>query len=137
MQLLVNKISYSTSYFSSTQSINDTDIAWSTGNKTQLSVFYDTGVGAIIDVFESQLTIQVISSSTFVNNTIGLLGVNNNDINDDFTTPDGSIIPINSTQEEIYYQFGLLCKYSGHDLLRRDCIYVIRSCDHKPNSICF
>ena len=68
-------------------------------------------MGAVISVFESQLSIQVTSSSSFVNNTLGLLGVNNNDINDDFTRPDGSIIPINSSQEQIYYQFGKLCKF--------------------------
>ena len=109
--MFVNKNNYSTTYFSSTQSINDTDIVYgTTGNKTQLSVTYDSGVGAIIDVFESQLTIQVTSSTSYVNRTLGLLGVNNNDINDDFTRPDGSIIPINSTQEQIYYQFGKLCE---------------------------
>ena len=108
----MNKNHYSTSYFNSTQSINDTDIVYSTtGNKTQLSVTYDSGVGAIIDVFESQLTIQVTSRNSFLNKTLGLLGVNNNDINDDLTRPDGSILPINSTQEQIYYQFGKLCKF--------------------------
>ena len=85
---------------------------WSTGNKTQLSVTYDSGVGAVIDVFSSHLSIQVTSLSKFVNRTIGLLGVNNNDVKDDFTRPDGSTISINSTQEEIYYEFGKLCMYS-------------------------
>ena len=108
----MNKKNYSTSYFTSTQTINDTDINWGTGNKTQLTVSYDSGVGAVIDVFPSQLSIQVTSSTLYVNNTIGLLGVNNNDVNDDFTRPDGTTIPINSTQEQIYYQFGKLCKSS-------------------------
>ena len=77
----MNKKNYSTSYFTSTQTINDTDINWGTGNKTQLTVTYDSGVGAVIDVFPSQLSIQVTSSTLYVNNTIGLLGVNNNDVN--------------------------------------------------------
>ena len=109
MKILVNKNDYSTSYFATTQTINDTDITWSTGNKTQLSVAYESGVSAIIQVFPSQLTIQVTSSTSHVNNTVGLLGVVNNDISDDFTRPDGTILSINSTQEEIYYQFGKLC----------------------------
>ena len=104
---------YNTSNFTTAQSINDTEIKWSTGNKTQLSVIYDSGVGAVIDVFSSQLSIRVMSSSQHTNKTIGLLGVSNNDINDDFTRPDGTILPLNSTQEEIYYQFGKLCMYSG------------------------
>ena len=112
--ILVNKKNYSTSYFTTTQTFNDTEITWSTGNKTQLTVTYDTGVGAVIDVFSSQLSIQVMSSSLYVNKTIGLLGVNNNDVKDDFTRPDGSTISINSTQEQIYYQFGKLCMYSPY-----------------------
>ena len=110
MQILVNKIEYQTSNFTTTQTINDTEINWATGNRTQLSVTYDSGVGAVIDVFSSQLSIQVTSSPSYLNNTVGLLGVNNNDISDDFTGPDGSTIAINSTQEQIYYQFGKLCK---------------------------
>ena len=112
MMILVNKKNYSTSYFTTTQTFNDTEMRWSTGNKTQLSVTYDSGVGAVIDVFSSHLSIQVTSLSKFVNRTIGLLGVNNNDVKDDFTRPDGSTISINSTQEEIYYEFGSLCMYS-------------------------
>ena len=111
VKLLVNKNMYNTSNFTTAQSINDTEIKWSTGNKTQLSVIYDSGVGAVIDVFSSQLSIRVMSSSQHTNKTIGLLGVSNNDINDDFTRPDGTILQLNSTQEEIYYQFGKLCMY--------------------------
>ena len=110
MQVLVNKKNYSTKNFTATQTINNTEITWKVGNKTKLSVTYDSGVGAVIDVFSSQLSIQVTSSLSYLNNTVGLLGVNNNDINDDFTRPDGSKIAINSTQEQIYYQFGKLCK---------------------------
>ena len=112
VKLFVNKNMYNTSNFTTAQSINDTEIKWSAGNKTQLSVIYDSGVGAVIDVFSSQLSIRVMSSSQHTNKTLGLLGVNNNDINDDFTRPDGTILPLNSTQEEIYYQFGKLCMYS-------------------------
>ena len=110
MQILVDKKNYSARNFTTTQTINNTEINWKNGNKTQLSVTYDSGVGAVIDVFSSQLSIQVTSSPSYLNNTVGLLGVNNNDISDDFTRPDGSTIAINSTQEQIYYQFGKLCK---------------------------
>ena len=110
MQILVNKKNYSTRNFTTTQTINNTEISWKNGNKTQLSVTYDSGVGAVIDVLSSQLSIQVTSSPTYLNNTVGLLGVNDNDVSDDFTRPDGFTIAINSTQEQIYYQFGKLCK---------------------------
>ena len=112
MKLLVNKIIYPVENFTTTQTINETDITWTTTNGTsKLTVYFESGVGADIDVFENQLTIQVTSSESFENKTMGLLGVNNNDINDDFTRPDGTQISINSTQSSIYYQFGTLCKY--------------------------
>ena len=112
MKLLVNKIIYPVATFTTTQTINETDITWTTTNGTsKLAVYFESGVGADIDVFENQLTIQVTSSESFKNKTMGLLGVNNNDINDDFTRPDGTQISINSTQREIFYNFGKYCKY--------------------------
>ena len=114
VQILVNKKNYSTSFFATTQTFNNTEINWSAGNKTQLSVTYDSGVGAVIGVFSSHLTIRVTTSTSYVNNTVGLLGVNNNDINDDFTRPNGTTIPIGSTQKKIYYEFGKLCMYAPY-----------------------
>ena len=43
------------------------------------------------------------------NTTRGLLGVINGDESDDFTLPDGTSIDINSTEEDIYNNFGLEC----------------------------
>ena len=123
--MLVNKKGYSTANFTSTQTINDTEIHWSTGNRTHLSVAYDSGVSAVIDVFSSHLSIQVTSSFQYVNRTVGLLGVNNNDANDDFTRPDGTKISINSTQEQIYYQFGKLCRYLHHKFCKMETLQCI------------
>ena len=125
VQILVNKNEYSTSNFTTAQTINDTEISWSTGNRTQFTIAYDSGVGAIIDVFSSQLSIQVTSSPLFVNKTVGLLGVNNNDVSDDFTRPDGTQLLINSTQEQIYYQFGKLCKFSHHETIIWQCCNML------------
>ena len=113
VKLLVNKIIYPVANFTTTQTINETDITWSTNanGTSKLAVYFDTGIGADINVFENQMTIQVTSSETFKNKTVGLLGVNNNDISDDFTRPDGTQISINSTQREIFYGFGKYCKY--------------------------
>ena len=43
------------------------------------------------------------------NTTRGLLGVIDGDKTDDFTLPDGTSIDINSTEEDIYNNFGLQC----------------------------
>ena len=109
-KVLVNKVEYPLANFTTTQTVSDTDITWTTNNISQLAVSFDSGVGAVIDIFENQLTIQVTSSEGFFNKTVGLLGVNNDKITDDFTRPDGTQLSINATQSEIYYQFGKLCK---------------------------
>ncbi|XP_023930884.1 uncharacterized protein LOC106158645 [Lingula anatina] len=49
------------------------------------------------------------------NLTRGLLGIYNDVPDDDFTTPDGSQISINSTQREIFYNFGQLWQISQND----------------------
>ena len=43
------------------------------------------------------------------NTTRGLLGVINGDESDDFTLPDDTTIDINSTEEDVYNNFGLQC----------------------------
>ena len=52
-----------------------------------------------------------LSGSVFQNNTRGLLGVINGVTADDFTLPNGTVFDVNSTEEEIYYNFGLACEY--------------------------
>ena len=47
---------------------------------------------------------------TAENTTRGLLGVINGDTNDDFTLPDSTSIDTNSTEEDIYNNFGLQCE---------------------------
>ena len=42
--------------------------------------------------------------------TEGLLGTFNNDPSDDFQLPDGSTIPVDSTEMEIYNNFGVHCE---------------------------
>ncbi len=108
---MVNKQIYNVNYFNNTQTINGTDITWKSGNRTQLSVIYESGAGAVVNVFETILTIQISSLPTFFGKTIGLLGVYNKDTSDDLTRPDGTSLPVNSSQETIYYRFGRFCKY--------------------------
>ena len=50
-----------------------------------------------------------LNSKAAENTTRGLLGVINGDKNDDFTLPDGTTIDTNSTEEDIYNNFGLQC----------------------------
>eukprot|EP00794_Sanderia_malayensis_P020653 gene20653-22694_t len=114
--IFVNKQEYNVTYFNSTQTFNDTDIQWTLGNKKQFSVYYESGVGAVIEVLKNQLISTVSVPQTFFNKTQGLIGTNNNDKNDDLTRPNGTHISINSTQEYIYYEFGALWNVTGKSL---------------------
>lgn len=42
--------------------------------------------------------------------TRGLLGVADGNPDNDFQAPDGSVLPSNATEKDIYNRFGLLCK---------------------------
>ena len=50
-----------------------------------------------------------LNSKEAENTTRGLLGVINGDTSDDFTLPNDTTININSTEENIYNNFGLKC----------------------------
>eukprot|EP00794_Sanderia_malayensis_P002636 gene2636-3050_t len=115
--LLINKKYYNSSALNGTLNINGTDITWTNGNTTKLSIVYESGVGAVIHIFKSLLTIQVTSLPSFLNETAGLLGVYNNDMSDDLMTPNGDFLPLNSTQKSIYYEFGKLWELRGNKSL--------------------
>ncbi|XP_072266268.1 uncharacterized protein [Pyxicephalus adspersus] len=56
--------------------------------------------------------------SQFLGKTTGLLGTWNNNQSDDFTRPNGTTIPMNSTEEAIY-QYGLLWNATNNTLFTR------------------
>ena len=72
-------------------------------------------------LFEGGTIIQAQNSNNFLNiqlsslpmsyqdNTKGLLGVWNGDPNDDLQTPDGTVVPPDSSLQEIHESFGELC----------------------------
>ena len=112
LTFLVNKKSEDLNSYNTTQSVNGTDILWSVTNSTKtLSINFESGAAVDVNVLTSMLTTTVSAIDDFTDRTRGLLGVSNGNVSDDFTAPDGSIISINSTQREIYYGFGILCKY--------------------------
>lgn len=63
-----------------------------------------------VSVGEEVLDITLMLPGTSEYTTRGLLGVSDGDVNNDFTLPNGTVLDINSTEEEIYYGFGQQCK---------------------------
>ncbi|KAM4041246.1 uncharacterized protein ACNLHF_012381 isoform 4-T4 [Anomaloglossus baeobatrachus] len=83
-------------------------------NDTNSAVFLRNDSSMITATFEGSLSVQVsaqsnmltaVSSlpSSFLNNTKGLLGTWNNDQSDDFFFNNGTKLPMNSTEENIFY----------------------------------
>ena len=79
---------------------------------------YDEGIlitalssGASVTVSNSSmfLNVAVEVSSSFLNQTEGLLGFFNGDRSDDFYLPNGTIVADGSSEEQLYY-YGLECK---------------------------
>ena len=71
---------------------------------------FENGVVIIIKAANDILSFQLSIPEAFYNRTKGLLGVWNNKQDDDFLRPDEVVIPINSSEETIFHQFGEKCK---------------------------
>ena len=48
----------------------------------------------------------------YENHTTGLIGTWNGNMDDDFTLPNGTVLPIDMSESEIFYRFGEKCKLS-------------------------
>ncbi|KAM4043760.1 uncharacterized protein ACNLHF_014032 [Anomaloglossus baeobatrachus] len=95
-------------------------------NDTNLAVFFKNDSSMITATFEGSLSVQVSAQSnmltavsslpnSFLNNTKGLLGTWNNDQSDDFFFNNGSMIPITSSEKDIFY-YGMEWKVSENNL---------------------
>ena len=84
----------------------------SLGNSTA-SVLFDGGLMIQAQNRNNFLIIQIASlPASYQNNTRGLLGVWNGDPDDDLQRPDGTVLPPNSTLQEIHELFGELCMFN-------------------------
>lgn len=78
--------------------------------QTKYLISFTSGITAEIEVVTSTLVISLITSPSLFGITKGLLGTFNGDITDDFLRPDGIYLNINATDDEIFHNFGQLCK---------------------------
>ena len=58
------------------------------------------------------LDITVVAPDSYPDQTMGLAGVMNGNITDDFLMPNGTTLPITSSERTIYFEFGEKCKYN-------------------------
>ena len=57
------------------------------------------------------LSFVVTLSEDYRNSTRGLLGTWNDDPSDDFTLPNGTVLPPSSTSRKIHFDFGVKCEF--------------------------
>ena len=60
---------------------------------------------------KEMLSFVVTPADVYKNTTKGLLGTWNDDPDDDFTLPDGTVLSSSSTLREIHFGFGVKCNY--------------------------
>ena len=92
-----------------TREFNNVDLALSQNGS--LAITFSSGTSLEVTVLPGLISIAVNAPLSLQGQSVGLLGTWNGDINDDFTRPDGTKIPINATEFEVYYGFGEKCKY--------------------------
>ena len=59
----------------------------------------------------SLLTIVTAFLPSYENTSFGLVGKWNGNVEDDFSLPNGTILPIDMSESEIFHKFGEECKY--------------------------
>ena len=72
---------------------------------------------------------------SFRDKTRGLMGTYNGDVEDDFMTPQGNVIPINSTSRVIHYSFGETCKRVPWYLVQESVKTIFQSALRKRRSL--
>ncbi|XP_040858501.1 mucin-4-like [Ochotona curzoniae] len=87
-----------------------------TRNGTQVSASFDGTVAITVMALSQILHASSSLPEEYQGRTEGLLGLWNNNPNDDFRMPNGSFLASGSTEEELFH-FGMTWKLNGTDLL--------------------
>ncbi|EDV24274.1 uncharacterized protein TRIADDRAFT_14672, partial [Trichoplax adhaerens] len=82
-----------------------------------LAAVFSSGISVEVTMLTEMLTITMNGPEEIKGDTAGLLGTWNDNIDDDFKKPDGTYLDINSTESQIYYDFGQLWAINISDSL--------------------
>lgn len=96
-------------FFMSDQNISTTDRISLRYDNDDIIIATSSGASVMVSNSSSVLHLAVEVGDTFINTTEGILGYLNGDPSDDFRSPDGSILSINSTEREIF-DYGKQCE---------------------------
>ncbi|RDD39428.1 Mucin-like protein, partial [Trichoplax sp. H2] len=112
--IIINKNStYNDSHLTNGTVLSFNNIEISKSSTTYI-ISFTSGISAEIQAVTETLVASVVTSSSLLGITKGLLGTYNGNVTDDFLRPDGTYLSINATDEEIYHQFGQLWQIDGN-----------------------
>jgi hypothetical protein len=100
----------------SPQIVNNTNI-YISASTTGVNVTFSTGWTTLMAVSTKMLSIRQTVPGVAWKKTVGLLGTYDGDMTDDLTAPDGTVIPITSSNQDIYYKFALKWQISAAESL--------------------
>ena len=86
------------------------------------TVVFKSGSGVEFCEEKQIMTFVVTLSDDYFNQTKGLLGTYNEDPDDDFTLPNGTVLYQNLDSRDIHYLFGLQCKSNWRGETMCSCI---------------
>lgn len=75
-----------------------------------VEVSFQSGTGVEFCESQEMMSFVVTLSEDYFNKSKGLLGTYNDDPDDDFTLPNGTVLSPSMTARQIHYDFGLNCK---------------------------
>ena len=76
-----------------------------------VQVIFPSGSGVDFCVSKGMMSFVVALDTQYYNKTKGLLGTYNENKDDDFTLPNGTVLSPSITDKQIHYDFGLKCKF--------------------------
>ena len=79
-------------------------------DKQCFQMSFPSGMTVLVCEKHNQLSIVTAAPNVFKNQTRGLLGTWNGDLEDDFMLPNGTVLSGESSSKEIHLNFGMLCK---------------------------
>ena len=79
--------------------------------KNCIEVYFPSTTSVQFCENKEMLSFVVSPEDDYKNKTKGLLGTWNDNPGDDYTLPDGTVLPPSSTFRDIHFRFGVKCKY--------------------------
>lgn len=89
--------------------VPDSNIVLIRDTAGSITALFPSGISVNFASISDALAIAFNGPDRFKNHTRGLLGTWNDDPSDDFTFPDGTVLPADASPQRIHYEFGLKC----------------------------